>query len=225
MHDSVSSPAPAPAEVHTDKNDKPDQAEAADTRSGAAPTDEPTTDGPRAAEPTADDSRAVAAGRRVPLRIPAGLTSLPRVDARRLFTSRRAGQRPPADVTQTAGVLFAALPVGALQAFLVWSVLDTGVPDRFLAPMWTLVVGAAVVGAALAGTAIPVRRAVPAPLWTARVLAVVALCGSAAALRLAAQFADTALMLAGFLSAMLAITANIALWSTEVRRWYGVRDS
>ncbi|MFE3459755.1 hypothetical protein ACFXKD_19610 [Nocardiopsis aegyptia] len=205
MHDSVSSPAPAPAEVQTDKNDSSDHAEAGDPRA----------DGPRAA----------ATGRRVPLRIPAGLTSLPRVDARRLLTSRRAGQRPPVDVTQTAGVLLAALPVGALQAFLVWSVLDSGVPDRFLAPMWTLVVGAAVVGTALAGTAIPVRRAVPAPLWTARVLAVVALFGSAAALRLAAQFADTALMLAGFLSAMLAITANIALWSTEVRRWCGARDS
>ncbi|KOX22298.1 hypothetical protein ADL05_03910 [Nocardiopsis sp. NRRL B-16309] len=150
---------------------------------------------------------------------------MPRVDVRRLFTSRRAGQRPPADVRQTAGVLLAALPVGALQAYLVWAVLDAGVPDRFQTPMWTLVVGAAIVGAALAGTAIPVRRAVPAPWWTARVLAGIALLGAAHALRLAAQFADTPLMLAGFLSAMLAITANIALWSTEVRRWCGARDS
>jgi hypothetical protein len=48
-----------------------------------------------------------------------------------------------------------------------------------------------------------------------------ALVGAAAALRLAAQLADTPLMLVGVLSALLAIIANIALWSTEVRRWCG----
>jgi hypothetical protein len=124
-------------------------------------------------------------------------------------------------VSQTAGVLWAALPVGGLQAYMVWAALDAGVPDRLTASMWTLVVAAALVGAGLAATAIPVRRAVPAPWWAARVLAVAALVGAAAALRLAAQLADTPLMLVGVLSALLAIIANIALWSTEVRRWCG----
>jgi hypothetical protein len=124
-------------------------------------------------------------------------------------------------VSQTAGVLWAALPVGGLQAYMVWAALDSGVPDRLTASMWTLAVVAVLVGAGLAATAIPVRRAVPAPWWAARVLAVAALVGAAAALRLAAQLADTPLMLVGVLSALLAIIANIALWSTEVRRWCG----
>ncbi|WP_304451580.1 hypothetical protein [Nocardiopsis sp. YSL2] len=210
MHETVSSPAPTHAEVQTD------QAETDAARTDAAQGGTAQDGGVRADKPGRAD-----AARRAALRMRDGLASLPRVDAGRLFASRRAGQRPPADVTQTAGVLLAALPVGALQAYMVWSVLDSGVPDRFLAPMWTLVVGAAVVGAALAGAAVPVRRAVPAPWWAARVLSGVALLGAAAALRLAAQMADTPLMLAGFLSAMLAITANIALWSTQVRRWCG----
>ncbi|RKS05232.1 hypothetical protein DFP74_0826 [Nocardiopsis sp. Huas11] len=200
MQDTASSPAPTPAEVQTDTSG-----------TGTAQS------GTRAGRPRG-------AGGDRPARGAARLSSLSGADAARLFASRRAGQRPPADVTQTAGVLLAALPVGALQAYMVWAALDAGVPDRFTASMWTLVVGAAVVGAALAGTAIPVRRAVPAPWWAARVLSAVALVGAAAALRLAAQLADTPLMLVGVLSALLAITANIALWSTEVRRWCGARD-
>lgn len=136
-----------------------------------------------------------------------------------LVAVRRPGVRPPQDVRQTSALMFAAAPVFALSAYLVWDRLDAGVPGRFSGDLWALLVVSVLLGLFVAALAVPVRRGGRA-LWRAAQVGGVAALGVAlAALFTAARLASTPLLVAGSLMALAAIVVSIALWSSEVRRW------
>ena len=135
-----------------------------------------------------------------------------------LVAVRRPGVRPPLDVRQTCVLMFALVPAYGLLAYIAWD-SRAGLPAEYAGDLLTLMVVAAVVGVALAALAVPVRRGGHVLWRTAQFVAMVALGLTLATLHMAARLADTPLMLVGLLGALASIAANIALWSTEVRRW------
>ena len=136
-----------------------------------------------------------------------------------LLAVRHPGVRPPLDVRQTCVLMFVSALAYGLLAYQTWSMLDGGVPAPVVGDLWLLLVVAALVALGLAALAFPVRRA-GYVLWrSAQFGALVAFGTALSALYLAAKLADTPLLLAGMLVALAAIVVNIALWSTNVRRW------
>ncbi|WP_285733442.1 hypothetical protein [Nocardiopsis sp. ATB16-24] len=135
-----------------------------------------------------------------------------------LVEVRRPGVRPPLDVRQTCVLMFALLPAYGLLAYVAWD-SRAGLPAEHAGDLLTLMVVAISVGAVLAALAVPVRRGGHILWRTAQFVAVVALGLTLATLHMAARLADTPLMLVGLLGALASIAVNIALWSTEVRRW------
>ncbi|MBR8740754.1 hypothetical protein DSY14_03280 [Nocardiopsis sp. MG754419] len=104
-------------------------------------------------------------------------------------------------------------------AYLSWTMLSEGAPSVVVSDLWLLLVVASLVALGLAGLAMPVRRA-GYVLWRASQFGSLVAFGTALfALFLAARLADTPLLLAGVVVALFAIIVNIALWSTNVRRW------
>lgn len=136
-----------------------------------------------------------------------------------LIAAGRPGARPPLDVRQTCVLMFLAASTYVLLAVQVWSGLREGVPESVTVDLWTLLVVASLVAVVLAGLAVPVRRATYVLWRSAQCGAVVALVVALGALNLAAKLASTQLLLVAALVALAAIVVNIALWSTEVRRW------
>ncbi|OKI15325.1 hypothetical protein A6A08_11755 [Nocardiopsis sp. TSRI0078] len=118
--------------------------------------------------------------------------------------------------------MLAVLPAYGLLAYLAWERAGSGLPESFADDLDTLMVCAALAGLAPALLALPVRRGGHVLWRTAQVVAVAALGVALSALYMAARLADTPLLLAGALVAAAAIVVNIALWSTEVRRWCGL---
>lgn len=115
--------------------------------------------------------------------------------------------------------MFVTAPAYALLAYQSWAMLDAGVPGRVVSDLWVLLVLSALVALGLVALALPVRRAGHV-LWRASQFgALVALVVAVSALNIAAQLADTPMLLVGLLAAFFAIIVNIALWSTNVRRW------
>lgn len=136
------------------------------------------------------------------------------------FTAvRRPGVRPPQDVRQTCLLMFAAAPVYFLLAFQTWTVLDASPPGAVARDLWFLLVVAALVGAALAALALPVRRGIYVMWRSAQFGAVVALGVALFTLHQAAKMASTPMLAIGLGVTLTAIVVNMALWSTEVRRW------
>jgi|SRR5690625_3120276 len=136
-----------------------------------------------------------------------------------LIAAGRPGVRPPLDVRQTCVLMFLAAPTYVLLAVQAWSCLEDGVPKTVVVDLWVLLVVASLVAIALVGLAVPVRRAIYVLWRSAQCGAVIALMVALGSLNLAAKLASTPLLLSGALVALAAIVVNIALWSTEVRRW------
>lgn len=136
-----------------------------------------------------------------------------------LTSAGRPGVRPPLDVRQTCVLMFLAAPAYVLLAVQVWLSLQEGVSGAMTVDLWALLVVASLVAVVLAGLAVPVRRATYVLWRSAQCGAVAALVVALGALNLAAKLASTRLLLLGALVALAAIVVNIALWSTEVRRW------
>ncbi|NYH51604.1 FtsH-binding integral membrane protein [Nocardiopsis arvandica] len=145
-----------------------------------------------------------------------------RVGALGLVAVRRPGVRPPLDVRQTCASMLAAVPAYGLLSYLAWDLSASGLPEEFADGLRFLMAASALAGVVLAALAVPVRRGGHVLWRAAQAGAVVALGVSLSALYTAARLADTPLLLAGTLAAVAAIVVNIALWSTEVRRWCGL---
>jgi hypothetical protein len=145
-----------------------------------------------------------------------------RVGALGLVAVRRPGVRPPLDVRQTCASMLAAVPAYGLLSYLAWDLSVSGLPEEFADGLRFLMVASVLAGVVLAALAVPVRRGGHVLWRAAQAGAVVALGVSLSALYTAARLADTPLLLAGTLAAVAAIVVNIALWSTEVRRWCGL---
>ncbi|WP_223830346.1 hypothetical protein [Nocardiopsis quinghaiensis] len=139
-----------------------------------------------------------------------------------LVAVRRPGVRPPPDVRQTCVLMFAVMPAYGLLAYLSWDRTASGLPGDFVDDLRVLTAAAVLVGVLLAVLAVPVRRGGHALWRAAQVGAVAALGVALSTLHMAARLADTPLLLAGILVAAAAIVVNIALWSTDVRRWCGL---
>ncbi len=109
--------------------------------------------------------------------------------------------------------------VYVLLAYRTWTMLDAGVPGPVVTDLWTLLVVASLVALGLVALALPVRRA-GYVLWRAAQFgSLVALGVAVSALYVAARLADTPMLVVGLVVAFFAIIVNIALWSTNVRRW------
>ncbi|MDE3720914.1 hypothetical protein PWG71_05900 [Nocardiopsis sp. N85] len=127
--------------------------------------------------------------------------------------------RPPLDVRQTCVLMFVAAPVYGLLGYLTWSLFAADVPEGVVGDLWILLALTILAGAASAALAVPVRRGDHA-LW--RVSQAIALCALGVALfalYISSKLAVTPLLMGALLAAVTAIMINIALWSTEVRRW------
>lgn len=136
-----------------------------------------------------------------------------------LLAARHPGVRPPLDVRQTCVLMFVCAALFGLLAYQTWSMLDSGPPASLVGDLWLLLVVAVMVGLGLAALALPVRRA-GYVLWrSAQFGALVALGTALFALYLAARLADTPLLVVGMPVILGTIIVNIALWSTNVRRW------
>lgn len=136
-----------------------------------------------------------------------------------LLAAGHPGVRPPLDVRQTCVLMFVAAALYGLLAHLVGSMLSEGVHSRVETELRLLLVMAALVALGLVALALPVRRAGHV-LWRASQIGSLIAFGAALfTLFMAARLADTPLMLAGIVAALSAIVLNMALWSTNVRRW------
>ncbi|MDT0332079.1 hypothetical protein [Nocardiopsis lambiniae] len=127
--------------------------------------------------------------------------------------------RPPLDVRQTCVLMFVAAPVYGLLGYLTWSLFAADVPEGVVGDLWILLALTILAGAASAALAVPVRRG-DHTLW--RVSQAIALCALGVALfalYISSKLAVTPLLVGALLAAVTAIMINIALWSTEVRRW------
>ncbi|WP_236567611.1 MULTISPECIES: hypothetical protein [unclassified Nocardiopsis] len=136
-----------------------------------------------------------------------------------LLAARHPGVRPPTDVRQTCVLMFAAAPALGLLAYVAWERAASGLPESYALDLRALAAWAVATGVVLAALAVPVRRGGRVPWRAARCGALVAMGVALIALHQAARLADTRLVLAGFLVAVVAIAVNIALWSTRLRRW------
>ena len=136
-----------------------------------------------------------------------------------LLAARRPGVRPPRDVRQAFTLMFVAAAAYALLAYQVWALLDAGAPGPVVTELWFLLVVAALVAIGLIASAVPIRRG-GYVLWRASQFGgLVALGVALGALHMAAKLANTPMLLVGLLAALFAIVVNIALWSSNVRRW------
>lgn len=138
---------------------------------------------------------------------------------RSLLAARHPGVRPPQDVRQTCVLMFVSAALYGLLAYQAWNVLDSGPPTAIVGDLWLLLVLSALVGLGLATLALPVRRAGHVLWRSAQTGALAALGVALLALYLAARLADTPLLVVGVPVTLGAIIVNIALWSTNVRRW------
>ena len=115
--------------------------------------------------------------------------------------------------------MFVTAAVYVLLAYQAWAMLDAGVPGSVVTDLWTLLVLSSLVALGLIALALPVRRAGHVLWRAAQFGALVALGVAVSALHMAGKLADTPMLLVGLLVAFFAIIVNIALWSTNVRRW------
>ena len=136
-----------------------------------------------------------------------------------LLATRRPGVRPPQDVRQAFTLMFVTAAAYGLLAYQAWALLDAGAPGPVVTDLWLLLAVAVLVALGLVALAVPVRRG-GYVLWRASQFGgLVALGVALAALHMAAKLADTPMLLAGLLVTLFAIVVNIALWSSNVRRW------
>lgn len=209
MQDSVSSPVASP---ETPPAASVEEAPEAPSEASSGERSEASAQAPSKASSTASSTVATV------LR----LLGAARVGALGLVAVRRPGVRPPLDVRQTCASMLAAVPAYGLLSYLAWDLSASGLPEEFADGLRFLMAASALAGVVLAALAVPVRRGGHVLWRAAQAGAVVALGVSLSALYTAARLADTPLLLAGTLAAVAAIVVNIALWSTEVRRWCGL---
>lgn len=138
-----------------------------------------------------------------------------------LVAERHPGVRPPLDVRQTFALMFTVIPVHGLLGYLLWELLDDGLPSAVGNDLRTLLVVTACSALLLAALAVPVLRGGHILWRLAQAGALVALGNGLGALQVSSKLADTTLLLGALLAVLTTVVLNIALWSTEVRRWCG----
>ncbi|MBB5492537.1 hypothetical protein [Nocardiopsis metallicus] len=136
-----------------------------------------------------------------------------------LLAARRAGVRPPQDVRQTCVLMFVTAVAYVGLGYQAWTMLEAGAPGPVVTDLWILLVVSGLTALGMAALALPVRRAGHVLWRSAQFGALVALGAAVSALHMSARLADTQMLLVGLLVSFFAIIVNIALWSTNVRRW------
>ena len=115
--------------------------------------------------------------------------------------------------------MFAAAPVYGLLGYLAWSLFSADIPQGVVGDLRILPALAILAGAASAGLAVPVRLGVHILWRIAQVVALFMLGTALFGLHIASTLAVTQLLAGALAAAVAAIVVNIALWSTQVRRW------